>query len=131
MAHFSHFLLCPFILSRCSPHGLFGATAVILYLAYEHLPTFIKRIGPAIKSAVVDADGRKDTLLACVVTGVAALFLVPLYSTRFIPEHDGKVWSGGSCWADLPIHMHMAQSFLVGRNQDVSWGGMHSPVFAG
>ena len=27
--------------------------------------------------------------------------------------------------------MHIAQSFLSGRNQDVSWGGMQSPVFAG
>lgn len=25
----------------------------------------------------------------------------------------------------------MAESFLSGRNADVSWGDMHSPVFAG
>jgi hypothetical protein len=70
-------------------------------------------------------------MLAGGVAFVSSLFLVPLYSSRFIPEHDGKVWSGGSCWADLPIHMHIANSFLHGRSADVSWGGMQSPIFAG
>jgi hypothetical protein len=106
----------------------------MIYVVYEHIPGFRARIGPVLAAAFAggSADGgRTDTLLGAVVAGLASVLFVPLYSSRFIPEHDGKVWSGGSCWADLPIHMHMAESFLNGRNQDVSWGGMHSPVFAG
>ncbi len=57
--------------------------------------------------------------------------MVPLYLTRFFPEDEhGNVYSGGSCWADMPIHMHFANSFIYGRNQDVSWS-MQSPIFAG
>jgi hypothetical protein len=41
------------------------------------------------------------------------------------------IHAGGSCWSDLPIHMSMVHAFLSGRNQDVSWGDMISPVFAG
>ena len=32
---------------------------------------------------------------------------------------NGEIYSGGSCWSDLPIHMQMAESFLQGRNQEV------------
>lgn len=116
--------------SPSSPHTLIGSTFILAYIAYEHFPGFLKRIGPSVKKAFWGTD-RIDTLFAGIVTVLSSLLFVPLYNSRFIPEHDGKVWSGGSCWADLPIHMHMAQAFLSGRNQDVSWGGMHSPIFAG
>jgi hypothetical protein len=102
----------------------------LVWIAFEHTPSFRRKIGHSFRAAVT-GTGQIDSILTLGCVFVAALFLVPLYSSRFIPYHDGKVHSGGSCWADLPIHMHMAQSFLVGRNQDVSWGGMMSPVFAG
>ena len=114
--------------SAVGPHTLFGSSALLAYAAYEHFGGFRRRL-PALVRAAFAAP--LDSALAAACVGAAAALLVPLYSSRFIPEHDGKVWSGGSCWADLPIHMHMAQSFLEGRNKDVSWGGMASPVFAG
>jgi hypothetical protein len=56
----------------------------------------------------------------------------PLSHTRYLVEDEyGQVWTGGSTYADLPIHMHMANSFLFGRNRVVFFNGMHSPVFAG
>jgi hypothetical protein len=58
---------------------------------------------------------RTDFLFAVSAVGALSLVFWPLYSSRMIPEHDGKVWSGGSCWADLPIHMHIAESFLQVR----------------
>lgn len=72
-----------------------------------------------------------DALYVAALLAVAAYFLVPLYSSRMIPEEDGQIFSGGSCWADLPIHMTIVNSFLSGRNQDVSLADMQSPVFAG
>lgn len=100
------------------------------YIAYEHYARAVKNLQPAIKAAM-STEQIKDNALVGAIVAVAALPLWSLYSSRFIPEHDGAVWSGGSCWADLPIHMHIAESFLSGRNQDVSFGSMHSPVFAG
>lgn len=52
-----------------------------------------------------------------------------LYSTRMIPEQQGSLMSAGSCYGDLPIHMQIAESFLSGCNQDMSWGGLRSPIF--
>ncbi len=58
--------------------------------------------------------------------------LPPTPHTRYLVEDEyGQVWTGGSTYADLPIHMHMANSFLFGRNRVVFFNGMHSPVFAG
>jgi hypothetical protein len=37
----------------------------------------------------------------------------------------------GATWADLPIHLHIANAFVHGRNRVVYFNGMHSPVFAG
>jgi hypothetical protein len=66
------------------------------------------------------------------LAGLATMVGVPLYSSRYLKEDDhGNVWTGGSTWADLPIHLHMANSFLYGRNRVVYFDGMHSPVFAG
>ena len=83
-----------------------------------------------ILSRGLGADGP-DCLIALCIFVVLGAVLWPLYSSRMIPQHDGKMWSGGSCWADLPIHMHIAEAFLQGRNSDVSWGALGSPVFAG
>jgi hypothetical protein len=108
-----------------------------VYLVAERTPSFLREMrrrlaeGATARAKGVWLSQHADSLVAAALVGVGALFFVPLYSTRMIPEQDGKIFSGGSCWADLPIHMHIAESFLSGRNQDVSWGDMHSPVFAG
>lgn len=79
-----------------------------------------------------DGITRPAAALLWVSLIIMGVFFWPLWSTRFLPENpDGSVRSGGSCWADLPIHMHMMQAFLVGRNQDISFFGLHSPIFAG
>jgi len=93
----------------------------------------IKSAGAA-RSTTGMNDGitRPAAMLLYAFLLVIGVIMWPLWSSRFLPENDdGSVRSGGSCWADLPIHMHMAQSFLVGRNQDISFFGLHSPIFAG
>ena len=101
---------------------------------FEHLDGFFDKIpkffadrgGPR-------APAHSNSVLGLLMV-VAALLLVPLYDTRMLKpegEDGGKIFSGGSCWADLPLHMTMAESFLHGRNQDVSWSQMVSPLFAG
>lgn len=97
---------------------------------YENWSRFTSAVPLVVRAAGGQAE-RIDSLVAAGVVAGSAVFVVPLFSTRMLPEKDGKIWSGGSCWADLPIHMTIAESFLSGRNQDVSWGGLHSPVFAG
>ena len=73
----------------------------------------------------------RDDALALAVTGALALLLAPTYWRRMIPERDGRLVSGGSCYGDLPIHMTIANSLLVGCNTHVSLAGMQSPIFAG
>jgi len=103
-------------------------TFIVAYVAWDNFPEFRTKIGPAFKKFCVDIPS--NWVLYATLTAWGFL-MVPLYLTRFFPEDDqGNVYSGGSCWADMPIHMHFANSFIYGRNQDVSWS-MQSPIFAG
>jgi hypothetical protein len=74
-----------------------------------------------------------DSILILLVCFLSSLGLWGLYSSHMIPidPADGNMYSGGSCWADFPIHMAIAESFLQGRNMDVSFNQLTSPVFAG
>jgi hypothetical protein len=113
-----------------SSYTLIGATIVYAYVVYEHLTSFWEAL-PRVTAAAAGKAERVDLAAVGGVTAVASAFLWPLYSSRMLPTENRRIMSGGSCWADLPIHMHIVEAFLSGRNQDVSWGGMHSPVFAG
>lgn len=114
----------------CRHQSLIISNVVMMYLVAERVPSFLEVWrNRVVRGGWWRADSADE--IAWVVVFALSWFLVPLYSSHMIPEEDGKVYSGGSCWADLPIHMHIAYSFLSGRNQDVSWGDMHSPVFAG
>jgi len=78
------------------------------------------------KRSLVDGDDAVALILAAAI----ALPLWSLYSSRMIPEGGGgRMLSGGSCYGDLPIHMQIAESFLVGCNVEMSWGGLRSPIF--
>ena len=55
-----------------------------------------------------------------------------LFSSRYLVENPhGGINSGGSVWADMPIHMTFANSFLYGANRGVWLLNMQSPIFAG
>jgi len=74
---------------------------------------------------------RDDSIVA-VVLAAASVWLWPAYSRRMLPSDEaGNLVTGGSCYGDLPIHMALANSFLVGVNTQVSWQTMASPIFAG
>lgn len=113
----------------CRHQTLIIANLLMAYLVGSRLTAFTAEMRRRFARGL--ASERGDALVAAALTGIGSLIFWPLYSTRMIPEENGRIFSGGSCWADLPIHMHIAESFLSGRNQDVSWGDMHSPVFAG
>ena len=100
------------------------------YLAYEHIDGFVANLGPAVADVFSPAQ-RVPNLFLGLVMALATAVLAPLYNSRMLPEEGGRVFSGGSCWADLPMHMTVAESFINGRNQDVSWSQMVSPIFAG
>ena len=110
---------------------MFASVLVWAYLVWEHAEDFSKNIGPLIVDAFAPSQRLANFILTGLL-GVAGMVLVPLYNTRMLKEEGpGRVFSGGSCWADLPMHMTVAESFIHGRNQDVSWSQMIAPVFAG
>lgn len=84
-----------------------------MWVVGEHFSSFW-RVWKTLLAKGLGAD-RTDFFVAAGTVGALSLMFWPLYSSRMIPEHDGKIWSGGSCWADLPIHMHIAESFLQVR----------------
>ena len=103
----------------------------MLYAVVDKVPAFVTNWGKRASQLWASRSQKIDLLAATVVVAAVSIPLWSLYSSHMLSESMGRVWAGGSCWADLPIHMHVAESFLQGRNQDVSWGQMHSPVFAG
>jgi len=118
-------------LPRRRVQSLTLANIVLIYLVVERLPAFLREWRTRMAPAVAWWRADWSDAIAWGFVAVIAIPLFRLYSTHMIPWEDGRIYSGGSCWADLPIHMHIAESFLSGRNNDVSWGDMHSPVFAG
>lgn len=117
-------------LSMLEIQTLILSNLLMLYCVAERVPAFMAEVKRRAKRGF--AGERLDAVISTILIAVASAFFWPLYTTRMIPSDEhGRVYSGGSCWADLPIHMTIAESFLTGRNQDVSWGDMHSPVFAG
>lgn len=77
------------------------------------------------------APELQNALWTAGIVGVTAVIFYNVYDTHMLFEkEDGTVWTGGSCWADFPIHMHITNSILHGRNSAVSLAGMQSPIFA-
>jgi hypothetical protein len=107
------------------------SNAVLLFLVLDKTPAFVTNLQVKLVQLWSSASAKWDHLLALIIAVAVGVVLWPVYSSHMLNEAHGMVFAGGSCWADLPIHMHVAESFLQGRNQDVSWGQMHSPVFAG
>eukprot|EP01138_Halocafeteria_seosinensis_P008808 gb/GECG01009003.1/.p1 GENE.gb/GECG01009003.1/~~gb/GECG01009003.1/.p1 ORF type:complete len:839 (+),score=58.98 gb/GECG01009003.1/:1-2517(+) len=117
------------LLNEISKLSLTLSTILILGVTWEFLPAFRKQAPILLHNAIAEAKSQWMLWLNIIVWGY---FVVPLFQTRFIPEDEkGNVYSGGSCWSDLSIHLHMAYSFIYGRNQDVSFFDLSSPIFAG
>lgn len=112
--------------------GSLSLTSVLLATFIMYL-TIRNRISSFIAEyrAMRDRGIRRDDIFAFVVVLSFAVWLWPTYSGRMIPTRDGNILSGGSCYGDLPIHMTIAESFLVGCNTKVNWGSfMESPIFS-
>ena len=102
----------------------------MLLLAADNARAFAQKITSAFRDLM--RSQRKEMMYVSGLLLVLIVLFWRLWDTRFLPEKsDGQVFTGGSCWADLPIHLHLANTFLLGRNQDVSFKEMHSPIFAG
>lgn len=102
---------------------------MVLVVTWEYYPAFKKKTTLIMSSVLSEITSQWMLWLNLFVWGI---IVVPLFSTRFIPEDNERhVYSGGSCWSDLSIHLHMAYSFIYGRNQDVSFFDLMSPIFAG
>ncbi len=114
----------------CSSEAVTITTAVMVVLTILAVDPFVPKFRQAASQFWVREQGTLMFLGPLVV--VTALVMTPLYSSRYLYEEaDGSVMTGGSTWADLPIHLHFANAFLYGRNRAVYFHGMHSPIFAG
>lgn len=135
------------------------SNVIMLCAVVDKIPSFVTIWGKRASQLWASRSQQADLAFGTVVVAAISVPLWFLYSSHMLSESMGRVWAGGSCWADLPIHseparcssaaaplhtappprtphptpaaVHVAESFLEGRNQDVSWGQMHSPVFAG
>ena len=100
-------------LSMLEPQTLILTNVLLLWLVLERLPRFganLRASLAALRAAGGGIGGAADAAVAGALVLAAAIFLGPLYSSRMIPEDEqGNIYSGGSCWADLPIHMCVAQ----------------------
>ena len=150
-----------------TPGTIWAGTAVMAVAAWRSLPAARRRLQYAWGSAVAataaaSAEGRRllappkppvrlggiwtaaDDLLLFIVGAIATAVLGPLYSARMLAPGTGWAASlpttAASCYGDLPIHMGLAQAFLVGCNTALAWParlsdgslpGMQSPIFAG
>jgi len=109
---------------------------VVLLCAYIvfALPSFAKRLPIAVRGITGSggrAPERESFLWTAALLAISAVVFYPLWDSHMLfQKEDGSVWTGGSCWADFPIHMHITQSMLHGRNKAISLAGMHSPIFA-
>ena len=116
------------MLSQLSPLTLLVSSILLAILISDRLVQFGRNARRLLARFPAQ---RTDLLVSLALAAAVSCVMWPLYSTRMIPERNGVLLSGGSCYGDLPIHMYLAESFLVGCNQDVSWSGMMSPIFAG
>ena len=69
---------------------------------FDGFVTYIMGIGRSIPL-------RNPDYVLIVLELILGLWLWPLYSSRMIPEQHGNIFSGGSCYGDLPIHMQIAK----------------------
>lgn len=123
------FLLLFYYFSIDRPQTFILSNLIIVWQVAERLPSFASKLKARLNADI--SSGMVDILINAAILAIATFILFPLYWSRMLPEQNGSIYSGGSCWADLPFHMAVVNAFLTGRNQDVSFTDMHSPVFAG
>jgi hypothetical protein len=116
---------------------IYVATALMLLAAYLRARDCLRGWRGMLAQWQSRGAGRVvtplDDVLAWAVTLALGVPVAATYWHRMLPQDEhGNILAGGSCYGDLPIHMTLAQSFLVGVNQRIGWGSaMMSPIFAG
>ena len=116
------------LLGSLSLQTIVVASAIMVALASERWPSAIRHTKHILTRW---KEHRTDFYLSVGLCVALSFIFWPLYATRMIPEVNGMIMSGGSCYGDLPIHMYLAESFLIGCNKNISWSGMTSPIFTG
>lgn len=119
---------------------VYAATAFMVWRAWAHRHAAWQRLRVALGGSKSATGAARDGWIALGVVVAMSTFLWPIYSSRMIPTaEDGAVMTAGSCYGDLPIHMAIANSFLVGCNTEVNWParrsdgsvGLTSVIYAG
>ena len=106
-------------------NGIYVAWGITALLAALRLPGFVRNLPGLLRRTSL------DDIAALVLLALISLIIWPTYNGRMIPGYGEQLVTGGSCYGDLPIHMTIANSFLVGCNTEIKLSGMMSPIFAG
>ncbi|KAA0148480.1 hypothetical protein FNF29_06697 [Cafeteria roenbergensis] len=128
-------LMCACAFSEINDRSMGLATAIMAAYVVLTLQTFVSRLSVALNGLSAAKAGGHSEATGAVWTGllvaVAGVLSYPLWDSHMLTtKEDGSVWTGGSCWADFPIHLHISNSMLHGRNKVMSFSSMHSPIFA-
>eukprot|EP00002_Diphylleia_rotans_P001624 TRINITY_DN10900_c0_g1_i1.p1 TRINITY_DN10900_c0_g1~~TRINITY_DN10900_c0_g1_i1.p1 ORF type:complete len:649 (+),score=98.13 TRINITY_DN10900_c0_g1_i1:38-1984(+) len=66
------------------------------------------------------------------VVASAAALVSYIMNTHIIPPVAGELWTSGNCYADLPFHLTVLNSFLYGKNsKDFNLFAMSEVIFDG
>lgn len=102
--------------------------AAMVYIVAEHLQPLLRKI-----SILRQLYRREmvDIAIVALLTPFTTILVGSLFDTRYIPEHGDDAMAGGSVYSDLAIHLQIARSFVQGRNNEVGFFALESPIAAG
>lgn len=108
-------------------------TAVCVYVLYTHPEATRKRLAGLAESL------RSRSVASLALELLPFALLVPLQlavtyvmHTHLLFEKNGNIMTGGNCYADLPFHLSVLNSFLYGKNSaDFSMFRMSEVIFDG
>jgi len=124
-------LACAFVLGGLSKTVIwivtlfFAATIPHLYSKCK-----IRMKGRNFMAVLVD-ECLKDSSVTLYMI-VMSVIMAHFASTHFLRVSSHGGWySSGSTWGDLPFHLNLVSSFVLGRNSSIRFGFFESPFFAG
>ena len=86
----------------------------MLFAVLDKIPSFVTNWNKRASQLWFSRTQKIDLLVATVVVGAISVPLWWLYSSHMLSESMGRIWAGGSCWADLPIHSKFIVLVTVG-----------------
>lgn len=97
-------LLTPFPRGPNRPQVFLISNVIMLYFVLDSVPSFVTNWNKRASQLWTSRSLKIDLVVGIVIVATISVPLWSLYSSHMLSESAGRVWAGGSCWADLPIH---------------------------